>query len=121
MDFTPAFASSFLSWHAYIVSKENNVGNSKDYFIFFGHTIPHSPAEYRGKKSIRTFQNSKQDLFTYANPPVASIIAGQETLFKNTADAMSTGAFNVMPFKITGKNKIDYRGNSYPTTLAGNR
>ena len=34
MDFTPAFASSFLSWHAYIVSKENNVGNSKGYFFF---------------------------------------------------------------------------------------
>lgn len=48
---------------------------------------------------------SKQEIFTYAKPPEASIIAAQETLFKNTADAISTGAFKVMPFKIPGEKQ----------------
>ena len=44
-------------------------------------------------------------MFTYANPPTASIIAAGETLFKNTADAMSTGAFKVIPIKIAVSKK----------------
>ena len=98
MVFTPAFASSFLSWHAYMVSKEN-VENSKAYKeILFFFDIPYHIVQLNTGPEVNKII-SEQELFTYVNPPAASIIAAQETLFRNIADAMSTGAFKVMPLE----------------------
>ena len=104
---------------SYLKNVENS--NTKGFFFFFFY-IPYHIVQLNAEVRVNSVI-SKQEPFTYANPPAASVIEAQETLFKNTADAISTGAFKVMPFKIPGKNKTyrDYQGNSYLAILAENK